>query len=190
MATNSSKPKSSKVGTLRPDISRANRIKSMFEGDSEVSFQFVSKKGKECSKLIMSVDNAQKAAALRKLLPEKYEDISIPLEVVIKDVSTISSEDVKAAFKGNPHFKDYIEIVDPLSGQKFHVCIFKEEVIKFLNDNGGSLHGYEFRLMEDLAREAMNTFQLIFTTDDGLPYSPKGTEGLLAVKSKAKGAKK
>lgn len=163
---------SKEVTLLRPDISLANRIKIMFASDTEVSADFEESKAGEPSKLILSVRNEAKAAALRKLLPESYTEISPILEIEVKDTSSISGDTVVAAFQGNPHFRDYIEIEDPLSHQTFHVCIFKDEVIKFPNDNGGSLHGYEFRLMQDLAVETMSHPQLIYTTDDGLPYDP------------------
>lgn len=51
----------------------------------------------------------------------------------------------------------------------YHVCVFNKEVIQFKNDNGSSLHGYEFRLMEDLAKEVLDAPLLLFTTEDGVP---------------------
>lgn len=160
-----------KVELNRPDVSLANRIKAMFEADSEVAMDYIDADDENCAKLILNVTNAEKAAALRKLFPRRY-NISLPLEIEINDSIPMSGDVIKAAFKGNPHFKDYCEFTNALTLETYHLCIFKEEVIKFLNDNAGSLHGYEFRLMEDLAKEVFDIPKLLFTTDDGLPYTP------------------
>lgn len=157
------------VEANRPDFSLANRIRIIFDQDPQVSADFVNATNDSPAKIILSVSNSNKAAAIRKMLPEKY-NISLPLLVEVKDTSEINGNTVKNAFNGNPHFKDFIEILDPLTGTSYPVCIFKEEVIKFKNDNGGSLHGFEFRLMEDLCKEVFEVPKLIFTTDDGLPY--------------------
>lgn len=153
----------------RPDVSLGNRIKAVFDDDPQISVEYVNATSGKCAKIILSVTNSEKASALRKLLPEKY-DISSPLEVEVKDTSEMSGDVVRAAFEGNPHFKDYVEITNQLTLEIYHVCIFKEEVIKFINNNAVSLNGYEFRLMQDLAGEVMDVPKLMYTTDDGLPY--------------------
>lgn len=154
----------------RPDLSIANRIKAIFEQDSNVIVEYVPGEDDVNSKVVISVNSSAKAASLRKILPETY-DVSIPLDVEINDISSINGEDIVTVFGTNRHFKDYVEITNPITQQTFHVCIFKEEVIKFPNGNGGSIHGYEFRLMEDLAKEIFDVPALIFTTDDGLPIN-------------------
>ena len=154
----------------RPDFSLANRIRIMFEADPDITADYIDATKEHCAVMIMHVSNSKKAAALRKMIPRKYDEICFPLEVVIEDTSDIDSETIEDAFEGNPHFKDYLDIYNPLTQTTFHVCIFKKEVIAFRNDNGGSLHGFEFRLMEDLARECLRVPLLIYTTDDSIPY--------------------
>lgn len=160
----------------RPDFCLANRLKAIFGDDPEVEVEYIAASEVVPSRVILKVNNRVKASAIRRILPERY-DSGLPLEVEVKDCSDMNGNVIVDAFTGNPHFKDYIELINQITLQEFHVCIFKEEVIKFPNDNGGSLNGYEFRLMEDLARELIDIPTLSFTTDDGLPY-PEGTKSL------------
>lgn len=162
----------------RPDFCLANRLKAIFNDDPEVDVEYIASSEVVPSKVILKVNNRIKASAIRRILPERY-NTGLPLEVEVNDTSNMSGDVIVDAFKGNPHFKDYIELVNQITLQEFHVCIFKEEVIKFPNDNGGSLNGYEFRLMEDLARELIDIPTLSFTTDDGLPY-PEDVKSAMA----------
>ena len=164
--------KKGKLQSNRPDVGLANRIIAIFKDDPEVKSEFNIARGGKCSKLILNVNNSKKASAIRKLLLPVYNqetfDISLPLEVEVKDASEMCGDVIIDAFSGNPHFKEYIEIPDPFTGEEFHVCIFKNEVIQFENDNAASLHGFEFRLMQDLCKEVADIPKLIYTTDDGI----------------------
>lgn len=154
----------------RPDVSMANRIKAVFEDDPQISIEYVNATEDQYAKIILKISNSTKAVAIGKILPEKY-DISLPLLVEVVDTSKMDGDVVRAAFSGNPHFKNYVEITNELTKETYHICVFKEEVIKFLNDNAASLNGYEFRLMQDLCEEIAPVPKLIYTTDDGLPFS-------------------
>ena len=159
------------IGANRPDVMYANRIKAIFDDDPQVDVVFQMPEGEEHGKCIVTVNNETKAAAIRKLLKPCYES-ALPLDVEVVDGTDITKVTIENAFMGNPHFQEYRDIPTINPSQFFHVCIFNEEVIKFPNDNGGSLHGYEFRIMEDLAREITvnNELQpILYTTDDGIP---------------------
>mgnify|MGYP007070308984 CR=1 FL=1 len=70
-------------------------------------------------------------------------------------------------FDSNPHFNKFITIPDPLNPTvEYHLCIFNKEVIQFPNDNAGSLHGMESRIMEDLCMEYINVSDILYSTDD------------------------
>ena len=163
----------------RPDFMLANRLKTVFVDDPDVECEYVIGKHGENSKIIINVRNSRKASAIRKIVPKRYDEekTAYPLDVEVNDTSGIDKETTFDAFTGNPHFKDFIDVINPLMQEPFHVCIFNREVIQFKNDNGGSLHGFEFRLMEDLARETLDIPMIFFTTDDGLPYERNDTEG-------------
>ena len=161
------------VTTNRPDVMYANRIKAIFNDDPQVDVTFQMPKGNEHGKCIVKVKDETKAAAIRKLLKPCY-DSALPLDVEVIDDTIISKDTIINAFTGNPHFQEYMDIPSLDPTQFYHVCIFNEEVIKFPNDSGCSLHGYEFRLMEDLAREMLVNNEgaaqpILYTTDDGLP---------------------
>ena len=154
----------------RPDVTLANRIKAIFEDDPDIKMEYINATEGVHGKVILHVNNQRKAAAIRKLLKPCYDEITQPLDVEVKDETGIYDDTVIDAFTGNPHFSEFINIpsgLDPT--QFFHVCIFNKEVIQFRNDNGSSLHGYEFRLMEDLAEEVIDAPLLLFTTEDGIP---------------------
>lgn len=159
----------------RPDVDLANKIKAMFEGDPYIEMEYIDATEKDEAILKFKVSNSKKAAAIKKILPSRYGEgfTSLPLNIVVEDVTNINAETIVDAFKGNPHFKDYIEITDPLTGETYHICIFKKEVLQFKNDNAGSLHGYEFALMEQLAKDWLNVPKLIYTTDDEMPIDEK-----------------
>ena len=121
-------------------------------------------------KIILHVNNQNKACAIRKLLRYRYDEIGTPLDVEVKDTTGICDATIIDAFSGNPHFSEFINIPNPVNPEDvIHVCIFQKEVIQFHNDNAGSLHGFEFRLMQDLAGEIIDVPALIFTTEDDVP---------------------
>lgn len=158
----------------RPDVDMANKIGAIFKDDPDITISYIDaieKRGKEPTpgRLVMKIDNMSKAAAIRHLLPEQYDLGSMKLNIDITDTSKdINANIIKAAFNGNPHFKEYRDIVNPFTQYTYHVCIFEKEVIQFENDNGGSLHGFESRIMEDLCREVLNVPLILYTTDDGI----------------------
>ena len=155
----------------RPDVSLANRIKAIFEDDPQIKMEYRNATHETLGKVTIHVyGNERKATAIKKLLKPLYDEIAQPLEVEVVDESGIYEDTVVDAFTGNPHFSEFINIQHPLDPTTvFHVCIFKKEVIQFKNDNGSSLHGYEFRLMEDLCKQIIDDPLLIFTTEDDIP---------------------
>ena len=159
------------ISSNRPDVTLANRIKAIFEDDPQIELEYHNATKASNGKVTLHVCNQRKAAAIKKLLKTCYDNIATPLDVEVIDESGTCDETVIDAFTGNPHFSEFINIRSDLDpSQIFHVCIFNKEVIQFKNDNGGSLHGYEFRVMEDLAREVINDKPLLFfTTEDGVP---------------------
>ena len=157
------------VNMNRPDVTAANRIKAIFDDDPYITTTYVNAENGKPAKLILDVHSIGKAAALKHILPKRYEFGGMKLDIEVNDTSTNINEDIiKAAFENNPHFHKYETIRNELTGNEYHLCIFKKEVIQFPNDNGGSLHGTESRLMEDLCREMLseNTGNLLYSTDD------------------------
>lgn len=159
------------VSSNRPDVTIANRIKAMFDANPQIKMQYIDATHETLGRVIVHVyNNERKATAIRKLLKPLYDEITTPLEVEVVDESGVYKDTIIDAFEGNPHFSEYMDIPTPLDPEQFfHVCVFNKEVIQFKNDNGGSLHGYEFRLMENLAREVMGQPMLYYTTEDGVP---------------------
>ena len=98
----------------RPDLSIANRIKAIFEQDSNVIVEYVPGEDDVNSKVVISVNSSAKAASLRKILPETY-DVSIPLDVEIKDISSINGEDIVLKSEGNQLFS-YTYVTDAVKG--------------------------------------------------------------------------
>ena len=154
-------------GMYRGDVSTAHRIIAIFGDDPEIETNL--EYGDEISTLTITVNNSKKAAAISKLLPKKYEFANIQLIVKVEDSSDteVTPDVIKDALEGNPHFKELKEVVIPIIEAKAYVCIFNKEVIQFLNDNASSLHGFEFRIAEDIAREVFKGSQIFYTTDDG-----------------------
>ena len=151
----------------RPDINMANEIKAIFEDDPNVSAEVNTIE--DGSILTFKVNEYKKAAGIRKMLEEKYEIGNLTLEVKVVDISSMNEDIIHDVFDSNPHFNRFTVIPDPLDPNvEYRLCIFNKEVIQFPNDNAGSLHGYESRLMEDLANEVLDCPTLMYTTDDGI----------------------
>lgn len=150
----------------RPDVSMAYRIRAVFGDDPDISIDIDT--SSSSTTMTMLVNNSKKAYSLKHLLNDEYEygGLKLVIDVIDTGEAEINSELIRNAFEGNPHFKEYKDII--IMNETFHVCLFNKEVIQFQNNNGGSLHGFETRVMEDLAREVMPVPKLLYSTDDGI----------------------
>jgi len=133
-----------------------NKLQAMFDGDPQIAFNV--DWGSENPSVVMATNNPEKAAALRKLLPEEKTfgnntlsiSVSCPTEVNIAFKN--AKELFETAFSGNPAFA-YVVTTDGYWYVHFTYVVFKNCVVQFFNDNLNDPHGVISTLYQDIAEE-------------------------------------
>lgn len=142
-----------------PWITYVKQLEVLFDPDPLIAFNedYTSEEGPS---VILATTEANKAAALRKLLPEekKFGNVALKIDIDCPTVSNICFPTpvklFEAAFKKNPVFKYAIAPAD--AGYYWFsmtYVVFKKEVVQYFNDNLNDAHGLVSTLYQDIARE-------------------------------------
>lgn len=129
-----------------------SEMEKMFGRDPEVHLERMYTTDEK--KIVLRVDNQEKAEALEKLLPSsiKYGNIEVKIVVIPANLQTPSVVEMYAkAFEGNPALKR-IETVK-MMGDEIHFLLFENRVVRFFADNIGDYQGKKSMLYEDIAKE-------------------------------------
>lgn len=107
-------------------------------------------------KIVIAVNDGDKNAAIRKLLPEKKQfgnvTVSIETDGPMSNIAFTSNKELfDAAFKDNPAYVGSF----PVDGLvcSFTYVVFKNCVVQFFNDNLNDLHGNVSTLYQEIAKE-------------------------------------
>ena len=152
-----------KTGLIAPWIDYYRQIQALFREDSEVRVLF----DEIDYHIKIFVDNAIKADALSKLLPEekKFGNITVKISVIpSNDLGHGPEELVQLAFNGNPALES-IQIVDTPFGKETFV-IFAKKVVQYYSDDMGDYFGLQSTLYENLARDILQTKGIHYCTND------------------------
>lgn len=144
-----------------PWITYINKLQALFDPDPLIAFNvnYQGENGPEVT-LSLAASQADKAAAIRKLLPEvkKFGNIFMNINIDCPTASNIAFPTPKklfeAAFKNNPVFAEAISPTE--DGYWFFsmtYIIFKNCVVQFFNDNLNDAHGLISTLYQDIAAE-------------------------------------
>ena len=155
-----------------PWITFVNEIKALFADDMEVKVMY------DDNNYIVKlfVDNADKADALTKLMPEQkvFGNITIHIEVIPSNTDDLTKEQLfDKAFRGNPAM-DMCVAVDTPFGDITYV-VFKKKVVQFYNDQLDDINGNKSMLFQDIARDIFNTEE-----SDGHVFFCTNAEGKLS----------
>ena len=145
-----------KMKMSAPWVTFFREVKALFEEDPDVGVTMVDDTGDSSQKAInLYVDNADKADALMKLLPEckKFGGTTVNINVIPCNKLSESAESLYVrAFAGNPAFSQAISISDVFVNPITYV-VFANKVVQYWNDNLGDPHGNVSTLYQDIASD-------------------------------------
>lgn len=153
-----------------PWVTYVNKLQALFDGDPLIAFNI----DYENMRVVLAGNNADKNAALLKLLPteKKFGNVTLSIEVD-GPVSNLAFPTPKSlfdtAFSGNPAYAYSICPAD--EGYYFFsltYVVFKNCVVQFFNDNLNDCHGLISTLYQDIAAEIFedaNLHNVYYNTD-------------------------
>lgn len=152
-----------------PWITFYDKVRELFKLDDEIKISF----NDETNVISMYVNNARKAEALRRILPEvkTFGNVSVCVNIVPCDTDPVNLRYVEKvtiedAFEGNPLYHYCREFGDAFMSNPITYVVFAKQVIQYWNDDLGDLFGNANCLPEDLARDVLvNTQGYFFSTD-------------------------
>lgn len=148
-----------------PWITYVNEIIALFDGDPEIAINF----DNSVPSLVIATNNGDKAAALRKLLPEEKIFGKVVLRISVDGPTpnrafVTNVELMEAAFSKNPAFS-FVQAIDGIV-VAFTYVVFKNTVVQFFNDNLDDIHGIVSTLYENIARDVfMEIPSVVYNTD-------------------------
>ncbi len=138
-----------------PWIEYLNELEVMFGDDPEINIDYDGEK----YKIIMRIDNTDKADALTNLLPAEIEYGGVKLTIVVVPANNekkSKADLIERALRGNPHYSQVIKVTDALAPQMTYV-MFKKQVAQYWSDNLGDPHGNITTLYQDIAKDLFGT---------------------------------
>ena len=130
-------------------------------------------------KVRLLVEDARKAEALARLLPDELEFGNVAMRIVVVPGNKggadgadgwTTADALAIAFEGNPVVKQ----IRPVSKGLFRnltYCVFRNEVVQFFADRLDDINGCWSGLMEDIARDLLTEVDDVFfctSTREGL----------------------
>lgn len=146
-----------------PWITFARKMYKLFEHDPEVKVEWVADE----LNLKLYVASAEKAEALEAVLPMKKTFGNITMIITVIPANEVKNDPwalYQTAFKGNAA----VSFVDEIDAAGFHAgyIVFQPEVVQYVNDNIGDIHGIESMLYQDIANEVFDEHPGIFFCTD------------------------
>lgn len=152
-----------KVSIYAPWIIYARKIQALFEKDSDI----VVHNNFENNNITLYVDDADKASALRELLPKQktFGNITITITINPNNAYNKTKEELlRDVFHWNPIVNHFTTIHPEGTTNPFTYCAFAKEIVQIAADNLGDEHGVISLLYEDIAREIFEN------VDDGVYF--------------------
>lgn len=143
-----------KLGLSSPWCTYYKKINELFKDDPEIHIEY----DNDAPSIKLFVDNAKKAAALTKLIPDQrtFGNVVLNIYVIPADnEDDITTDDIKAAFEGNPAFS-YLGVRDLPMTPPANFVVFKNKVVQFFNDDLTDINGNCSTLYQNIAFEVLN----------------------------------
>ena len=161
-----------RLNLVSPWIEYYHKMKAMFEDDSRIRIVF----DDDAMELRFYAETDYLLDTLEKLIPSGkiWGDVTLTNVIIPPNDKNLRITHCKEQspsdlftelFYNNPHFLDVFYINTILSNGITYV-VFKKEVIQYYSDNLSDAHGVTSVLMEDLARELLNTPDGVFYCTD------------------------
>lgn len=151
-----------------PWVTFVNEVKALFQDDPEIKIVY----DEDSYTLKLFVDDADKAMALSKLIPETKEfgNVVLKIEIVPANADDYEIDQIfNKAFEGNSALS-YTAAFDSPFG-KVSYAVFQKKVIQFFNDQMDDINGNKSMLFQDIAKD-------VFGTDHGIFYCTEATGNL------------
>lgn len=142
-----------------PWVTYVNEIKALFAEDPEIKILY----DEDSYTLKLFVDDADKAMALAKLIPEKKEfgNVVLNIQIVPANSDDYDIDQIfNKAFDGNPVLS-YTAAFDTPFGHVTY-AVFQKKVIQFFNDQMDDINGNKSMLPQDAARDVFGERTDIF----------------------------
>ena len=140
-----------------PWVTYINKLQALFDGDPQIAFN-IDYDGTD-PKVVIAINNGDKAAALLKVLPSevKFGNITLKIEIdgpIANRAFASNKELFETLFDRNPAFA---YCVAPTQEGYWYVdftyVVFKNCVVQFFNDNLNDPHGVISTLYQEIANE-------------------------------------
>lgn len=135
-------------------------LKAMFGEDPDITIEV----DEDNFTVKLFVDDAEKADAIARLLPEskQFGCVTLKITVVPPNLEEESKADLFAkAFEGNPAFERVRTVTGVMSNPMTFV-VFAKEVVQYYIDNLGDLYGNRSTLYQELAKELFGAIDGVF----------------------------
>ena len=135
-----------------PWITFANELIALFGQDPEIKVEY-----KEEEYLLkFFVDNAIKADALSKIIPQEkaFGNVVLKIEVIPSDNVDDVKNIYRHAFNGNPNVAFVRTVADNVQNEYTYV-VFNRIIAQFFNDDISDYYGNKSMLLQDIAREVL-----------------------------------
>ena len=161
-----------KLNLSPPWVVYYRKLSAFFKEDPEVRITYDDIE----QEIKLYVDNAEKAVALEKLLPNEQNFGNVTLYITIVPANQTTFDSVKVAYSTNSSdiihicFNNKavvgIKVVDGIMTNRMTFVIFKKEVVQYFTDDIGDYHGICSTLYQDLAKEIFGSIDGVFFCTD------------------------
>lgn len=141
-----------------PWVTIYNQINALFGPDPDILISY----DNDEPKVIITVTNPEKAAALNWVLPEYYPIGNLWLDIEIDAVNGMTNraffdkkELFDVLFDRNPVYA-FSYSVDGIFSNSIIYVVFKNKVVQFFNDNLGDIYGNVSTLYQEIAKDLFN----------------------------------
>ncbi len=144
-----------------PWVLYARKLKALFDKDPDIKVEY----NHEDTEVKLYVEDADKANALSKILPEcvEFGNIILLITVIPANVSDDYATLFQKAFQGNPAVAEIKENETVMEDKATYV-LFEPEVVQFFSDDIGDYHGISSTLYQEIAKEIFEDIPVHFCT--------------------------
>lgn len=158
-------------GTLKlasPWVTLYKEMQQFFMEDPDIAIRF----DEDMPCVILRVQGAVKAEALRKLLPESKTFGNVECKIMVIPANEDEEDILNTycnAFTGNPVF-DSVQKIDDFAGTAYNYVIFRKDVAQFYNDNIADIDHKTSMLYQDIAKEVFEPVAGVFFCTSAYSY--------------------
>lgn len=159
----------------------ATEVETLFKHDKEVHVLY----DHEQRKISLYVDNAEKADALSKLLPDEkaFGNNAVHIEIIpaneaSKNMNVSKGTLYKTAFEGNEAFSRVKVVRNAFLTNDITYVVFVKKVVQFYTDNLGDLYGFRSTLYQEVAKDVFGDESGVYFCTEAT--NPNDANGLMA----------